>query len=114
MKKFKQQWIHGLRLSWRIFLLCLLLSVTYQCGAIAMSLLEGLVVVEPLREGIQGIGVLLGILLFPFVVAFFADNVGIKTQVHDFEITKHMDERMRERRQAEEDTASHASEGELK
>ena len=88
MEQLKKQWINGIRISWRLFLLFFMVTVTYQFGAFGATLLSELIGVESLKEWFMGLFAIASIILFPVVVSYMADNVGLKAEVYDFSFTK--------------------------
>jgi hypothetical protein len=50
MKKFKKEWINGIRIAWRLMLLGFFVTVIYQFGAIAAKLLVGAIEIESIKE----------------------------------------------------------------
>lgn len=88
MEQLKKQWINGIRISWRLFLLFFMVTVTYQFGAFGATLLSELIGVESLKEWFMGLFAIACIILFPVVVSYMADNVGLKAEVYDFSFTK--------------------------
>ncbi len=93
MEKLKKEWINGIRISWRLFLLFFMVLVIYQFGAFAATLLSEAIGVESVKEWFLGIFGILCIILFPVIVSYMADNVGIKAEVYDFPFAKRMKKR---------------------
>ena len=96
MEKLKKEWINGIRIAWRLMLLGFFVTVTYQFGAIAATLLAGAIGVESVAEWFIGIYAILSLMLLPVVISYMADNVGLKAEVYDFSFTKRMKKRRRE------------------
>ena len=71
-------------------------TVTYQFGAIAATLLAGAIGVESVAEWFIGIYATLSLILLPVVISYMADNVGLKAEVYDFSFSKRMKKRRRE------------------
>ena len=68
-------------------------TVTYQFGAIAATLLAGAIGVESVAEWFIGIYAILSLILLPVVISYMADNVGLKAEVYDFSFSKRMKKR---------------------
>ena len=93
MEKLKKEWINGIRISWRLFLLFFMVLVTYQFSAFAATLLSEVIGVDSVKEWFLGIFGILCIIFFPVIVSYMADNVGLKAEVYDFSFSKRIKKR---------------------
>jgi hypothetical protein len=96
MENLKKEWINGLRITWRVFLLFFFVGAIYQIGKAFAMLAAELVGNESVIAWMLGIYALLCVILFPLIVSYVSYSVGLKTEVYDFSFSKRMKKRRRE------------------
>lgn len=93
MEGFKKQWLAGIRLLWRLFLLLFFVGGFFKIWNAFILLLGHTIENESFLVLLSGTNLILHIILFPLAVCFVADAVGIKADVFNFELSKRIKEK---------------------
>jgi hypothetical protein len=93
MEKLKKEWIQGLRITWRVFLLFFFVGGIYQIGKALAMLTAELIGNESIVGVFLGIFALLCIALFPLIVSYVSYSVGLTADSYDFAFSKRLKKR---------------------
>ncbi|CAA6678635.1 MULTISPECIES: hypothetical protein [unclassified Lentimonas] len=100
MENLKREWINGLRIIWRVFLLFFFVGGIYQIGKAFAMLTAELVSKESIVSWFLGIFGLLWVvslpLVFPLIVSYVSRSVGLTAEVYDFAFSKRIKKKRRE------------------
>jgi hypothetical protein len=96
MTKLKREWINGIQILWRVFLLFFAVSVTYEFGLDGVTFVSEAIGFEPAKKSFLQIVGLLCIISLPVIVSYISNRIGLKAGVFDFSLSKRMKNNGRE------------------
>jgi hypothetical protein len=96
MKNFKREWINGLRIICRVFLLFFFVGGIYRIGKAFAMLTAEFIESESVIAWMLGTYALLSVALFPLIVSFVSEAVSLKAESLDRPFSKLMKGKKRE------------------